>query len=55
MDAKELEQAINAERQRCAKLARRYLEAVKDCTLNDDEPDKIYEAIMAGELPPELA
>ncbi|WP_188079973.1 hypothetical protein [Neorhizobium sp. P12A] len=55
MDSYELEKAVLAERQRCAEIARQYLEAVKDCTLNDDEPEKIYQAIIAGELPPELA
>lgn len=38
--------AILAERQRCADAARRYLEDIAGCDMNDDEPDKIAAAIF---------
>lgn len=38
--------AIFAERQRCADTARRYMEDIAGCDMNDDEPDKIAAAIM---------
>lgn len=38
--------AILAERQRCADAVRRYLEDIAGCNMNEDEPEKIAEAIM---------
>lgn len=38
--------AILAERQRCADTARRYLEDIAGCDMNDDEPDKIASAVL---------
>ncbi|OOO25585.1 hypothetical protein [Agrobacterium sp. YIC 4121] len=38
--------AILAERERCADVARRYLEDISGCNLNEDEPEKIAAAIM---------
>lgn len=38
--------AILAERQRCADVARRYLEDIAGCDMNDDEPDKIAAAVL---------
>lgn len=38
--------AILAERERCADVARRYLEDIAGCNMNEDEPDKIAAAVM---------
>lgn len=45
-DAEQVARAILAERQRCADTARRYLEDIAGCDMNDDEPDKIAAAVM---------
>lgn len=44
--------AILAERKRCADVARRYLEDVSGCSLNEDEPDKIADAVMDPDWQP---
>lgn len=41
-----ISRAILAERERCADVARRYLEDISGCNLNEDEPEKIAAAIM---------
>lgn len=41
-----LSEFILAERQRCADVARRYLEDIAGCDMNDDGPDKIAAAIL---------
>ncbi|MDH2091241.1 hypothetical protein N5K21_21135 [Rhizobium pusense] len=46
--------AILAERERCADVARRYLEDIAGCNMNDDEPDKIVAAIMDPSWEPPL-
>lgn len=38
--------AILAERQRCAAVARAYLEDIAGCSLKEDEPDLIAAAIL---------
>lgn len=38
--------AILAERERCADVARRYLEDIAGCNMNEDESEKIAAAIM---------
>ncbi|MDR5008332.1 hypothetical protein RGK87_04830 [Agrobacterium fabacearum] len=38
--------AILAERERCADVARRYLQDIAGCNMNEDEPDKIAAAVM---------
>lgn len=38
--------AILAERHRCADVARRYLEDIAGCDMNEDEPEKIAAAVM---------
>lgn len=38
--------AILAERQRCADVARRYLEDIAGCDMSDDEPARIAAAVM---------
>ncbi len=38
--------AILAERQRCADVARRYLGDIAGCNMNEDEPDRIADAVM---------
>lgn len=47
----EIKHAVLAERKRCADLARQYMEAIKDCSPNDDEPEKVYKAVMTGKPP----
>ena len=37
---------VLAERHRCADVARRYLEDIAGCNMNEDEPEKIAAAIM---------
>ncbi|MDH0871926.1 hypothetical protein [Agrobacterium pusense] len=44
--------AILAERERCADVARRYLEDIADCNMNEDEPEKIAAAIMDSKWEP---
>ena len=41
--------AIAEERQRSAAAARAYLEDIAGCDMNDDEPEQIESAILAGE------
>jgi hypothetical protein len=41
--------ALLKERQRCAAAARAYLEDIAGCSMNDDEPEQIESAILAGE------
>jgi hypothetical protein len=43
--------AILAERIRCADIAKRYQQEINDCSPNEDEPEKVYEAIMTGKMP----
>lgn len=38
--------AILAERERCADVARRYLEDIAGCNMNEDAPEKIAAAVM---------
>lgn len=40
--------AILAERQRCADVARRYLEDIAGCSMTEDEPERIARAVMEG-------
>lgn len=46
--AEYIARAILAERRRCADVARKYQEDLAGCSPNDDEPEKIYAAVMAG-------
>lgn len=46
--------AILAERERCADVARRYLEDIAGCNINEDEPEKIAAAIMDPKWEPPL-
>ncbi|WP_146175679.1 hypothetical protein [Agrobacterium pusense] len=46
--------AILAERERCADVARRYLEDIAGCNMNEDEPDKIAAAVMDPNWEPPL-
>ena len=46
--------AILAERQRCADVARRYLEDIAGCDMSDEEPDKIAAAVMDPDWQPPL-
>jgi hypothetical protein len=41
-----IHRAILAERQRCADVARAYLEDLAGCDLRDDEPEHIARAIL---------
>lgn len=38
--------AILAERERCADVARRYLEDIAGCNMSEDEPERIAASIM---------
>lgn len=49
---KAIEAAIIAERKRCADTARRYLEDIAGCDMNDDEPDKIAAAVLGPDWRP---
>lgn len=42
----EIMSTILAERQRCADVARSYLEDIAGCDMGDDEPDMIAAAVM---------
>lgn len=46
--------AILAERERCADVARRYLEDIAGCNMDEDEPDKIAAAVMDPKWEPPL-